>query len=57
MENIALIHVAVTEGRQRLEINGTLDLFKRLFGNGSGSAPTVHNPLPQSETSAAGCTA
>jgi len=45
MNNMPLVYIALTDGKQRLEISGTLDLFKK-FMNSVPGAPTVYNPVP-----------
>jgi hypothetical protein len=45
MNRIPLVYIALTDGKQRLEITGTLDLFKK-FMNSIPGAPTVYNPVP-----------
>lgn len=47
MKNISHVFIAVTDGEQRLEISGTLDLLKKFMGsvNVPGTA-TIYNPAP-----------
>ena len=47
MQSMPLIHIAVTHGKQRLEINGTLELFRKFVSIGLETGATVHNPAPQ----------
>lgn len=45
MKPIPVIYIVVTEGKQRLEISGTLDLFERFMS--SMKEATICNPIPQ----------
>lgn len=47
MKNISHIFIAVTDGEQRLEISGTLDLLKKFMGSVTApGVPTIYNPVP-----------
>lgn len=53
MNGIPLIFIAVTDGNQRLEISGTLDLLKKFMGSvNAPGAPTVYNPAPSQPSEA-----
>lgn len=47
MNEIPLVYISLTDGKQRLEISGTLDLLKKFMGsvNVPGTA-TIYNPAP-----------
>lgn len=51
--NIPHVFISVTDGKQRLEISGTLDLLKKFMGsvNAPGAA-TVYNPMPDQASEA-----
>jgi hypothetical protein len=43
-----LIHIAITNNNQRLEINGTLELFRMFVASLAGTtSPTIFNPTPE----------
>lgn len=53
MNGIPLVYIALTDGTQRLEISGTLDLFKK-FMNSVPGAPTIFNPVPDAPAEVSG---
>lgn len=47
MNEIPLVYIALTDGKQRLEISGTLDLLKKFMGSVNvPSGTTIYNPAP-----------
>ncbi|HMS00280.1 MAG TPA: hypothetical protein PKE62_13585 [Anaerolineales bacterium] len=45
MKKISHVFIAVTDGEQRLEISGTLDLLKKFMGSVNvPSGATIYNP-------------
>lgn len=47
MNDVPIVFIAVTDGKQRLEISGTLDLLKKFMGSVTApGVPTIYNPAP-----------